>query len=118
MRRWLLALLLLAAAAFGFTLLEARAARRGPGPEAAGFARMTGGLGMGAADALYWDYETFDPRLEPDCSCSLWPVPGGFLYSPEHRATVFDPPETLSPAPARRSAPPEPAAPAGEEAPR
>jgi len=97
MRRRLAILLCLTALALSFTVLEAARARRGPPRDAADFQRLTGGLGMGAAPALTWDYATFDPRLEPDCSCSLWPVPGGFLYSPEHRATVFDPPETLWP---------------------
>jgi hypothetical protein len=98
MRKWVAVLLAAAALVLGFTFLEAARARRGPGPGARDFQRLAGGLGMGAATVPYWDFSTFDPRLEPDCACTLWPVPGGFLFSPEHRATIFDPPETLGPA--------------------
>ena len=94
MRRPLAALAVAALAAFSYTLVES--SRRVPDPASAAFQRMAGGLGMGATAALYWDFSTFDPRLEPDCGCALWPVPGGQLYSPEHRMTVFDPPELLS----------------------
>jgi len=95
MRAWLAVLLVVTVALAGFTCLEARRAGSGPAGAAEDFQRMTGGLGMGATAALYWDFSTFDPRLEADCTCTLWPVPGGFLYSPEHRSTVWDPPETL-----------------------
>ena len=97
MRRWLIALVLICAAAFSFTVMEGIHEPKERRSAAVAFASMTGGLGMGASRALYWDFSTFDPRLEPDCTCSLWPVPGGFLFSPEHRLTVWDPPEMLGP---------------------
>jgi hypothetical protein len=95
MRRWILALVGLSILLLALTCVEGWLRVRGPGREALEFQRLTGGLGMGSTAALYWDFSTFDPRLEPDCTCSLWPVPGGYLFSPEHRSTVWDPPEAL-----------------------
>ena len=95
MRPWLLVLLISAVLALSVTLGERMRPQPAGLSEARQFATMTGGLGMGASAAIYWDFATFDPRLEPDCTCSLWPVPGGFLFSPEHRLTVWDPPEVF-----------------------
>jgi hypothetical protein len=92
-RRRLAFLLLAALLALGWTGVESL---RGRGDaEGTAFQQMTGGLGMGATVAPYYDFATFDPRLEPDCTCGLWPVPGGWLFSPEHRSSPWDPPETL-----------------------
>ena len=95
MRRWLALLLAAAAVLLAFTCVEAARGPAGARGPVGDFHRLTGGLGMGATAALYWDFSTFDPRLEPDCTCSIWPVPGGFLYSPEHGSTAWDPPECL-----------------------
>jgi hypothetical protein len=97
MRGWLAILGVAAALALAFTLFDSYLPRSGRSADVEAFERLMGGLGMGASCAIYWDFSTFDPRLEPDCTCSLWPVPGGYLFSPEHRMTVFDPPELLSP---------------------
>ena len=97
MRTWLAAILGATLGLLVYTALEPRlepSDRRRDGEE---FQRLVGGLGMGSTAMPYWDFSAFDPRLEPDCTCSLWPVPGGFLYSPEHRSTAWDPPENLWP---------------------
>jgi hypothetical protein len=66
------------------------------------FQEMVGGLGMGATPAVYWDYQTYDPRLEPNCACELWPVPGGYPFSPEHGTTIWHPPGVLYVEPVER----------------
>jgi hypothetical protein len=96
MRRWLLVLFLFSGLAFGLTLADTHLPRKARAASATEFQRLTGGLGMGAASAIYYDFSTFDPRLERDCTCSLWPVPGGYLFSPEHRLAVWDPPEIFA----------------------
>jgi hypothetical protein len=59
------------------------------------FQRLVGGVGMGATPAIYWDFSSYDPRLEPNCSCSLWPIPGGHPFSPEHGTTIWHAPAIL-----------------------
>jgi hypothetical protein len=86
-----------ALAVLGFTFVQARRAGARRARASADYQRLVGGLGMGATAAPYWDFSSYDPRLDPDCGCALWPVPGGYLYSPEHLTTVFDPPQLLWP---------------------
>jgi len=94
MRRWLVVLAALALAVNAYTWFEREASLAGRA-DVIEFERLTGGLGMGASAVPYWDLSGFDPRLEPDCTCTLWPVPGGYLFSPEHRRTVWEPPESF-----------------------
>jgi hypothetical protein len=51
------------------------------------FQRMAGGLGLGATVRPRWCFINFDPRLEP-CTCSEYPLAGGYCYCPEHTGTV------------------------------
>ena len=51
------------------------------------FERMAGGLGLGASVRPRWCFVNFDPRIER-CTCTEYPVPGGFCYCPEHSGTV------------------------------
>jgi len=52
------------------------------------FQRSVGGLGMGAASTPSWSILHYDPRLQPIDDSNLWPVPGGYPYSPSAAATV------------------------------
>ena len=88
-----MALLAVTFALLVYTLLEPHLAGPARAEDGVAFQRLTGGFGMGAVAAIYWDFATFDPRLATSCNCSLWPLPGGYLYSPEHRGSIWDPPE-------------------------
>ena len=65
-----------------------------PGPGAAEFQRLVGGLGFGpAADPSRCAF-CFDPRLSPSCPHDFGPVPGGACFCPYHGCSVFSyPPE-------------------------
>ncbi len=52
------------------------------------FQRMVGGVGMGAISSPVWNIINFDPRLQPIDDSTLWPIPGGYSYSPDRTATV------------------------------
>lgn len=52
------------------------------------FQRMVGGLGMGAIPSPIWNFINFDPRIQPVDDSILWPIPGGYSYSPDRTATV------------------------------
>jgi hypothetical protein len=56
--------------------------------------RALGGVGLGAGVVPAWSFNAFDPRLEPTCESSDWPIPGGACYSPDHVGPVshFRPP--------------------------
>lgn len=41
------------------------------------------GLGIGSALRPDWGFATYDPRVDSADETSLWPVPGGYSYSPE-----------------------------------
>ncbi len=46
------------------------------------FQKLTGGLGMGAVATPSWNIIDFDPRLQPVDESKIWPLPGGYNYSP------------------------------------
>jgi hypothetical protein len=46
------------------------------------FQRSMGGLGMGAASTPAWNVLHYDPRLQSVDDSNLFPVPGGYPYSP------------------------------------
>jgi hypothetical protein len=52
------------------------------------FQRMVGGVGMGAISVPIWNFINFDPRIQPIDDSTLWPIPGGYSYSPDRTATV------------------------------
>lgn len=52
------------------------------------FQRTVGGLGIGATLKPSWCYISYDPRLENQCSCIEWPIPGGYCYCPDHTGTI------------------------------
>jgi len=46
------------------------------------FQRAVGGVGMGAASAPAWNLIHYDPRLQSVDDYNLWPIVGGYPYSP------------------------------------
>lgn len=85
-----LGLVVLALGTAGALVAEARGERAA----LAELQAALGGLGLGAAVVPAWSFNAFDPRLEPTCESSDWPVPGGACYSPDHVGPVshFRPP--------------------------
>jgi hypothetical protein len=47
------------------------------------FQRSVRGLGIGSALRPDWGFSTYDPRIDAGDETMLWPVPGGYSYSPE-----------------------------------
>lgn len=43
---------------------------------------------MGAVAAPVWSVIDFDPRLQPVDESKLWPLPGGYSYSPASTSSV------------------------------
>lgn len=41
------------------------------------------GFGLGAAIRGDWGFAGFDPRVDGERETDLWPIPGGYAYSPE-----------------------------------
>ncbi len=58
---------------------------RGPAYERAGraFQRTVCGLGIGSSLRADWGFANYDPRVDDADESGLWPVPGGYSYSPE-----------------------------------
>jgi len=52
------------------------------------FQRFAGGLGLGAAVNPKWGFITFDPRVDGVDETQLFPVPGGYSYSPDRGLSV------------------------------
>jgi len=66
-------------------LLAFEAGYQSTSPDAAEmrlFQRAIGALGMGAAATPSWNVLHYDPRLQAVDDSNLWPVPGGYPYSP------------------------------------
>jgi len=47
------------------------------------FQRAVCGLGIGSSLRPDWGFASYDPRIDLPDETSLWPVPGGYSYSPE-----------------------------------
>ena len=47
------------------------------------FQRFVCGLGIGSAIRPDWGFSDYDPRVDAVDETRLWPVPGGYSYSPE-----------------------------------
>ena len=47
-----------------------------------------GGMGMGATTVPAWNFGDFDPRLQPGSYDRLYPIPGGYSYSPDRLTMV------------------------------
>ena len=72
---------LLVIAALTILLIDGR--DRGNGERARAFQRAVCGLGIGSALRPDWGFASYDPRIDADDETRLWPVPGGYDYSPD-----------------------------------
>lgn len=52
------------------------------------FQRSVGGLGMGSAATPAWNLLHYDPRLQSVDDSNMWPVAGGYPYSPSAVSTA------------------------------
>lgn len=52
------------------------------------FQKMIGGVGLGAVTVPAWNFSDYDPRLQPAPMDVVYPVPGGYSYSPDRLAMV------------------------------
>ncbi len=52
------------------------------------FQSSVGGMGMGAVTVPAWNFGDFDPRLQPGGYDRVYPIPGGYSYSPDRLSTV------------------------------
>ena len=59
------------------------------------FQRFVCGLGIGSALRPDWGFAGFDPRVDAVDETRLWPVPGGYSYSPERGMMGDDSVETF-----------------------
>ena len=50
--------------------------------------RRIGGIGMGSVLTPAWNFRDYDPRLQPVAKDTLYPVPGGYGYSPDRLGMV------------------------------
>ena len=57
------------------------------------FQTALGGLGLGSVRVPAWNFRDFDPRLQPIPEDRLYPVPGGYAYSPERMTSITAFPE-------------------------
>lgn len=56
----------------------------------AAFQRFAGGLGLGAAVNPKWGFLSFDPRVDSVDETQLYPIPGGYSYSPDRGTAVVE----------------------------
>lgn len=56
--------------------------------KARAFQRYLSGFGLGATINPAWGFFNYDPRVDHVDETELWPVPGGYSYSPDRRASV------------------------------
>lgn len=52
------------------------------------FQRSLGGMGMGAVTVPAWNFGDFDLRLQPSGYDRVYPIPGGYPYSPDRLSMV------------------------------
>jgi len=52
------------------------------------FQNAIGGVGMGAITVPSWNFSDFDPRLQTDGYDRIYPIPGGYSYSPDRLTMV------------------------------
>ena len=54
------------------------------------FQRLSTGFGLGASVNPRWGFNIFDPRIERVDETNLFPVAGGYIYSPSRGMTVSE----------------------------
>jgi hypothetical protein len=52
------------------------------------FQTALGGMGMGAVCFPAWNFGDFDPRLQPGGYDRMYPIPGGYSYSPDRLTMI------------------------------
>jgi hypothetical protein len=58
--------------------------------KAKAFQRYVCGLGLGASISPEWGFLSYDMRIDPVDETSIWPVPGGYSYSPDNGFSIAD----------------------------
>lgn len=58
--------------------------------KARAFQRYLSGFGLGATINPAWGFFNYDPRVDHVDETQLWPVPGGYGYSPDRGISVSD----------------------------
>jgi len=54
------------------------------------FQRYVCGFGLGATINPAWGFISYDPRVDHVDEAQLWPIPGGYSYSPDRGLSVSD----------------------------
>ena len=52
------------------------------------FQIAVGGMGIGAITVPAWNFGDYDPRLQPGGYDRIYPLPGGYSYSPDRLTMV------------------------------
>lgn len=52
------------------------------------FQQAIGGVGLGSVTVPSWNFSDYDPRLQDRSEDVLYPIPGGYSYSPDRLAMV------------------------------
>lgn len=52
------------------------------------FQQTVGGVGLGSVTVPAWNFSDYDPRLQDRKEDVLYPIPGGYSYSPDRLAMV------------------------------
>ncbi len=85
----LLALVISLVLAVGTVLLYEHGSRGTEKQETqAAFQLALGGVGMGAITVPAWNFGDFDPRIQPGGYDRIYPIPGGYSYSPDRLTMV------------------------------
>jgi hypothetical protein len=53
------------------------------------FQQAIGGVGLGSVTVPAWNFRDYDPRLQQVAQDVLYPIPGGYSYSPDRLSMVF-----------------------------
>lgn len=52
------------------------------------FQQSIGGLGLGSVTVPAWNFSDYDPRIQEWGDDTLYPIPGGYSFSPDRLAMV------------------------------
>ena len=52
------------------------------------FQQAIGGVGLGSVTVPSWNFSDYDPRLQDLSEDVLYPIPGGYSYSPDRLGMV------------------------------
>jgi len=70
------------------SVYEQLAVRNQGHEKARAFQEIACGFGMGASVSPKWGFMNFDPRIDNVDETALFPVPGGYSYSPDAGMSV------------------------------